>query len=520
MINTQGGTLDGIFHQITPTLNLSEGETGIFFAIGTSVANPEIPSNLIQLETYAGIQGFIHYNTYDQTANDAFKTYTSFEKTLYPDLISLTGNNFSEIKKYISTPSNSLKSSMAPSISSFSPSVITAGTSTILTINGSGFGPSLSGSAAVYFKNADNGGMNYISALSSQVVSWSDNMIKVQVPHHAGTGTIQVANSSNVAGASSTSLTVNYNLINLQQNNVAFRPMLADNSGSGGFSFQFANSFFTNNPALVCFQKSLDAWRCGSFVNFNSGVQNGSISCAVQDGINLVSFDDAGGCSLPPGYLGQALVYYGGCGAGANLYVSANEIDFKFSKAPSGGWNYGPSATSGGAYDFQSNTTHEIGHAMQLDHIIGLGKVMHFALATNTDVRSLNAVSDVAAGNDVMSISTKSNPCGPNPMISLNSGNCATITVGIEEASTIQNIIISPQPSTGRIELNIPESIMKQGVQSLEVYNALGQVIFQKQIHSNLSLIEIENQAEGIYFYRILSDKKLDLAKGKLYLVH
>lgn len=518
IINSQGGSLDGQFHKATPTLELSEGETGIFFANGTSISNPKMPQDIIQLETFAGVQGFIKYNLYDQSATEPFKSYSSFEKTLYPEIKNLTGNSYTEIKKLILNQAHEQKTSASPVISSFSPSTITAGTFSILTINGSGFGSSASGPSGVYFKNADNGGINYISALSSQIVSWSDNLIQVKVPQHAGTGTIQVMNSSNASAASSATLTVTYNLINLQQNNIVYRPVLSDDSGAGGFSFQYASSFFNNGPAVICFQRGLDAWRCGSFVNFNSGVQNGSISCAVQDGTNLVSFDDAGGCSLPAGYLGQAFVYYGGCPSGPNMYVFANEIDFKFSKAPTGGWNFGPSATSGGKYDLQSTTTHEIGHAMQLDHIIDFGKVMHFALASNTDIRNLNPTSDIAAGNDVMSLSTVTNPCGPPPMISLNAGNCATITVGIEKTNTESRLVSNPQPSTGSVEFHIPEQMMIQSPQSLLIYNVLGEVILQKEVNTNLPEINISNQTTGIYFYRLIGSEK-ELAKGKIYLV-
>lgn len=518
IINTQGGSLDGQIHRISPNLDLSEGQTGIFFANGAGVANPSLPQNLLQLEAFAGPQGFIKYDLFAQTGTDPFNTYPSIEDYLYPMLKSKKDGTYIEMSPFSPKQQQVMKASVAPIISSFTPSSITAGTSSILTINGSGFGPSASGSATVMFKNADDGGNSFISALSSQIVSWSDNQIQVKVPHKAGTGNIRLVDASNNAVISANPLTVNYNVINLQQNGIAFRPILSDDSGNGGFVFQYATSFFNTNQALTVFQKALDTWRCASFVNFSSGNQNGAVSCVAQDGINVVSFDDAGGCSLPPGYLGQTFNYYSGCNSGANVYVSANEIDFKFSKAPGSGWNYGPSATTGGRFDFQSTAVHELGHAGQIDHIIAAGKVMHYALTSNSDVRTLNANSDIAAGNDVMGLSTVNNPCGPSPMKALNSGNCATITVDLNEEVQKEALIIFPQPSSGVFNFQFTGESSVSITKTVLLYNVMGEIILQKEMTSKSTEINLQNQAEGVYLYRILQTGK-EMQKGKLYLV-
>ena len=77
---------------------------------------------------------------------------------------------------------------MVPSISSFSPTSVSAGTNTKLTVNGSGFGTQR---GRVIFKNADSGGANNMYNPWS-IISWTDTKIEVNVPYGAGTGQIYV----------------------------------------------------------------------------------------------------------------------------------------------------------------------------------------------------------------------------------------------------------------------------------------------------------------------------------------
>ena len=77
-------------------------------------------------------------------------------------------------------------------IDNFSPTTVTGGTGTVLTINGSGFGAT-QGTGTVGFRRADDGGATYMSPVPTQYFRGCDTQIRVlEVPDGAGTGDIQV----------------------------------------------------------------------------------------------------------------------------------------------------------------------------------------------------------------------------------------------------------------------------------------------------------------------------------------
>ena len=60
----------------------------------------------------------------------------------------------------------------------------------------------------------------------------------------------------------------------------------------------------------------------------------------------------------------------------------SNNMDIRFNSTTN--WNYGPSATAGGQYDFETVALHELGHAHGLAHLIdGTNtEVMHYICPT------------------------------------------------------------------------------------------------------------------------------------------
>ena len=189
----------------------------------------------------------------------------------------------------------------------------------------------------------------------------------------------------------------------------------------GGYTFKYNTTFNGSAPAVQAFERALQTWRCNTFVNFShSGTT--AVTCQALDGTNLVTLD--GACALPAGVLGVSYSYYSACASGV-WYL--NENDLKFRTTGTGGinWNFGPVATSGGLYDFESVCLHELGHSHQLGHTILPVTVMNYAIGANTDRRTLTASSELAGGNDIMSRSTVNNTCGPTAMLPLNGSNCA-----------------------------------------------------------------------------------------------
>ncbi len=420
---TEGGTVGDKMHVVEPSLQLNEGETGVFFVEPSSIVNSQnfVPLNL-KFQPYAGTQGFVRYDLASQTASDPFKKYNTIKTEIYNRIETETGQKYSVLKSFnISASQNYSKQFLlTPSITSFAPATITAGTGSIITITGTGFGAT-QGTSVVQFKNADNGGSTYIQPAASQYVLWSDTQIQVKVPTKtsssgsAGTGTIQVIVSS-ITATSGSSLTISYNEINLESSSIIYQTEHVNDNGAGGYTWQMFTGFDGNAPAKVAFTRALSSLRCGTYINWQTGTTT-SINTIANDGTNVVRFDI--GAELAAGLLGRCSSYYTGCGSPLVWYVT--ELDIVFDDAAT--WNYLTAAPSGSESDFESVALHELGHGHQFGHVINTNDVMHFSITTGTSRRVLSP-DNINAGNDVMSRSIVNNTCGPTAMIALTAGNC------------------------------------------------------------------------------------------------
>ncbi|MES2593101.1 MAG: PKD domain-containing protein [Bacteroidota bacterium] len=419
---TEGGTIGNKMHLVEPGLQLTEGTIGMFFIEPAKTTNPtSLNSANLQFQAYADVQGFVKYDLANNSASDPFKKYNSIENDLYNVVEKGTAHKYSVLKSIaISGLQNNSQQQLIPVINSFTPTTVTAGTSTILTIDGSGFGAT-QGSSVVKFKNPDDGGATYVQPAASHYVSWSDAQIQVKVPAKtnisgsAGTGTIQVIVSS-ITATSSGILTVNYNETNLESASVIYQTEHVNTNTNGGYTFETNTGFDANAPAKASFERALVSWRCGTYMNWKMGGTT-SVNAFGNDGTNVVRFDI--GSELGSGTLGKCYSYYTSCSAGV-WYV--DELDVVFDDGTN--WNYSTNAPSGSQSDFESVALHELGHAHQLGHVINTNDVMHYSLTTGTTRRVLIA-NNIAAGNDVMSRSLITNICGPTPMIALTSLNCS-----------------------------------------------------------------------------------------------
>jgi PKD repeat protein len=417
-IITEGGTVGNNKIIAQPNLDLMVDQQGLFFLIP---ANVDIPVKLPdQFEGYALSQGFILFDENNNTAQGPFD-YFSDINNLRNLIISTTGS-VQRINPITHNPLPGQKIMVPPTIAGIAPTTTTAGTFSTITITGNNFGASyVNGTSNVEFPDANNGGAGYISAPANHIVSWNNTQIQVWVPTQAGSGLIRVTNNLGETTVSGIAITVNYNETNVVSGGIYYQPDLINNNGTAGYTWKYNTTFNGNAAAVAAFERALQTWRCGTFVNFNrSGTT--TLSCQALDGNNIVTFD--GACALPAGVLGVSYSYYSACAS--NVWY-LNENDLKFRTNGTGGinWNYGPVATAGGLYDFESVCLHELGHSHQLGHTITPVTVMNYAIGPNTDRRTLTGISEVAGGNDIMSRSVVNNSCGPTAMVALTAGNCA-----------------------------------------------------------------------------------------------
>lgn len=435
---TPGGFLGEQGEVVSGSPALQAGQQGIFFL----EADPNLPG---ERRAYAGPQGFIEYNLATLTASEPFGRYASIGGALYGALAAQTGASYREIAPNASLTAAARRltqrtaagplATTAPTISSFSPSAVTAGTSTgidasvagVLTISGAGFGAT-QGAGYVQFANADNGGSSYTQPLASDYLSWSDTQIKVRVPSYsttgnaAGTGNFQVFENGGTSATSPSALTVTYNVLNVGYNNTGgvqtYRVHLVNTDGNGGYTLHYSPSF-SSAPgasaadAQAAYETALQTWHCATSMNRTIGATT-TIDVAAADNLNVVRFATAN--ELPTGVLGVTNSYYGGCGASSTSITNwqLTETDYTYAPVPYPGytWNFTTNAPTGTQLDFQSVVLHELGHGEQLGHIISPAGVMNWSISNGQVKRTLDANTDIAAAQNIINYGTSATATG------------------------------------------------------------------------------------------------------------
>lgn len=422
---TEGGEIDLNKQVVEPSLQLKPGDEGVFTL---NAYNNVSQFGFTVYQAYADMQGFIKLNWNENYATDPFKKYNGINTELINEL------QFALNKVVVpfNQPDISGKftsSSSVAAITGISPTTITAGTSSTLTITGTGFGAT-QGTSFVEFYNADDGGATYIKPHASQYVSWSATQIQVMVPTRAstvagtaGTGPVRVT----VAGSptiSAQTLTVNYGELNVYYSNTltaqqVFNTRHVALDGNGGIKWQMYTGFDGNAAAKASFIRAFNTWRCNTLINWKLGTAV-STNTITSDGINVIRFDI--GSELPAGVLGRCTSYFSGCSLGANVYFYVSELDICFDDATT--WQFGPTNATGSQYDFESVAVHELGHGHQLSHVINSSDFMHYAISNGQNKRTPVA-NNINGGNDVMTRNLSGGVCSQGTMTALAAGTCS-----------------------------------------------------------------------------------------------
>ncbi|WP_303312466.1 T9SS type A sorting domain-containing protein [Hymenobacter sp. BT730] len=406
VLSTTGGILGIRREEVSTTPLLTSGMQGVFL-LTPSLEHPNT------YELIAGPQGFIVYDTAAGSATEPFSSYKSIEREVYPALQARTGTKWRVVRPNAALTNQRARAARptaAPVITSFSPATTTAGTGSVLTIQGSGFG-SARGTGAVGFRNANVGGASYMNPLPTEYISWSDTEIRVRVssagaPGVAGTGSIQVRNNNGETGTSTTNLTIDYAIGNLTYNNDPYQAALVGTNPQGGYTLQYTNRFAAS-PAHLAFQRAQVLWQNGVGANWAAGPAT-AVNMPADDQVNIVGFDDAQ--ELPAGVLGTAYTYYQGCFDGTgNLHWVLSGTDYIFDEEQV--WNFASAAPGSSQNDFESVALHELGHGLLLGHIIQPGAVMHFQLQTGTTARTLSPKNDLAGATAEINYSLSAVSC-------------------------------------------------------------------------------------------------------------
>ncbi len=412
-IITLGGNIGTQAIKVEPELELEYGDIGIFLLVqknGEWVAE-------------SGPQGFIKIDKIDGTASDVFNQYAKF--SIYTKIENLVGNKAIDINAALTKISISSKRA-SPTITSIMPKTISAGTTSTLTIKGTNF-KTTRDTSSVQFKNADDGGSSYIKAMQLDYISWSDTMVRVLVRAKAGTGKIRILIGGNGNTLSSDTLKISYAHLNVEsgfkRDSIGYETQQIGMNGNNGITWKMSSRFFDSTGARGAFIRSLERWRCGTYINWDT-LGKVKYNKIASDGVNICAWDTGG--AMPNGVLAQCFSYWSGCFTPGIKYF-VNELDIRFRLRPTNttNWNYTTGNAANNQFHFESVAVHELGHGHQMGHVIAPAVVMHFAIAPGQTKPSLTS-SDIDCGNYV--INKSGNPvCGKPKHTKLTSGNCAFV---------------------------------------------------------------------------------------------
>ena len=113
-------------------------------------------------------------------------------------------------------------------------------------------------------------------------------------------------------------------------------------------------------------------------------------------------------------------------------------------------------------------------------------------------------------GNDKVLIKFQ-NVNGRGNSLYLDNINITNTPLGVE-TNVISKIEVYPNPNNGIFTLSMQNG---KGGSDLEIYNVLGKLISSQKLANGTNVIDISNQASGMYFYKVKFEGK-DVANGKL----
>ena len=427
---TEGGSigLKGLI--VSKSININKESIGYFNLIKEEeIVLKDFEHNAKLLSLTNKKFGYLDYDPVDDLIiieqNNKLKV-EDFEKQL-TDISKKNPKNLNNSSK--SFFKGSLVSNQTEFIS-LSPQTINAGNKEILTITGIGFGNYQSNTTpntgSVYFFDADSGGSNWNEVLESQIISWSDTEILVEVPSRAGTGNVRIRTNENLFFESDQIINIPYNITGYPYEGIEYpiyhpgsvvddfgaeldSPGSAtpqDNVTSGQFHFTLNTDFSDNIEARESFDYNLREWVCNGGINFDISSETTEINEAANDFVNVVTFVNSQS-------LGTTYYWFNGCvtndsdGNISSATIFFEELDISFNASIN--WGYGDNVANN-QYDFDMTALHEIGHALGMGHVIDSGGLMHYAGGSGNQTFSIDNY--LPAQNIILQRNISGSVCG------------------------------------------------------------------------------------------------------------
>ena len=436
---------------------------------------------------------------------------------------------------------------------SFSPSVITAGTKSILTITaaaGTDFGAN-KGNVRMRDANFSNlGNTNAMYKIEDQFVTWTPNMITVMLPHIStditsnpivamtpGSGPIQIEKVDasgfvTTTFTSSSQINVFYSITNADDGTDKYDAVvnLTALDTTGGVIFYLGEVLDSIPNVREIIEESLCLWREKTGVNFilsDSVITNPTAD--ALDGLNIIYMvSDTVEFSMQTIVSKSTLSLVPPIVSSKRRYSWVTDIDIQIKRYTNLSpltykiWNYTKNPPAANADDFYAAIIHEFGHAHSLSHVIGMspdtldGRLMFPQLLGGENVARRNIdTTATAAGLFVLQHSVDSltylasiagNDNSRIPMTRILNFDCIINSTN----DIVKNIVeVQLYPNPVNNQFNIKYELLQSSEVTLEVYDVVGRLVQQENLGFQTRgeyLREFElSQPSGIYFVKLVT---------------
>ncbi|WP_291720294.1 PKD domain-containing protein [Bernardetia sp.] len=387
----------------------------------------------IGLDYQLTTDGFIYYDVLNKTASSKNNHFSNVENEVY--------SHFSnpQIIRNTSLFLPSTATHRTENITSIAPTTITAGTQSILTINGSGFGNNINEQSNVFFSYAPNGGQSEFPLLQfgfvgtqglTEIVEWTDTRIQVRVPTFAGTGKVTVTNSEGERFVSSETLTIPYsveastlyvydfgNETPFEQE--ATKNYLSNYNGQGGYTLFVDPAFFANTQQMSSLTSALNQWRCATGFNVSVSANQAPIPFGFSGKTTISTFDGNEFGDLTTRSFSFSRVEI--CNTGTELVPFVLEFQIFVNSAINWSYTGNPQADE---VDFESEILKALGLGHQLGYVNNPNDLMYHFLQEGQQKNTLSTT-NLDAGNLMMNYTVNANnDCGLPSMQKVSTTDC------------------------------------------------------------------------------------------------
>lgn len=282
-------------------------------------------------------------------------------------------------------------------------SFVTAGTGMVLTIYGSNFGPIANPAdttqrSRIQFINADTVAGTFLRDVDrGDVLYWGEDSIKVRIPstgisrdqgrdRSVGGGVIKISTYCGRETQSMDALDIRYNLANTLKNKGKQPIYLIGRDCSRGLTFILDAALAAKPEAKLAIQAALRSWSTQLGVKLVLA-NTTTLSAGAEDGRNVLYLTSATRTMRTTSISSNPLPSTNLAGTESKLRTAAVEMDVEISDRAD--WAYDTtgvalcSTGSGGCPpDFYAAILHEIGHCLNLKHVVDGNDIMYFSLST------------------------------------------------------------------------------------------------------------------------------------------